>query len=207
MSDFTHAAGENDALVIIDVQNDFLSGGALAVPDGDAILPGVEQLAGQFENVILTQDWHPSGHASFAATHPGKAPFEVIEMPYGPQVLWPTHCVAGSAGAEFRLPTSVLEKAQMVVRKGFRAQIDSYSAFLENDQKTPTGLAGALRERGIERVVLCGLALDYCVGFSALDGRKLGFEVTVVQGATRGIAPESIAERLGQMRDAGVLVV
>lgn len=203
----TYEPGGNEALILIDIQNDFMPGGELAVPEGDQIAGPVMELATVFDNVILTQDWHPIRHSSFASAHPGKSPFETIEMPYGPQVLWPDHCVRSTLGAETRLAPWIMDKAQMTIRKGFRREIDSYSAFMENDQKTSTGLTGALRERGIDHVFLAGLALDYCVGFSALDARKAGFDVTVVEKATRGIAPDSIAERRAQMLEAGVRIV
>jgi len=200
-------ARETDALLIIDYLYDFLPGGALAVPGGDEIRRPIEDLAGQFDNIILIQDWHPAGHASFASSHAGKAPFDMTQMPYGDQVLWPDHCIQGSQGARFALPEWIKGKAQAVIRKGYRPQIDSYSSFLENDQETSTGLAGLMRERGLDRAVCVGLAFDYCVGFSALDARKLGFDATVIRAATRGIAPDSMAEREAQMRDAGVRII
>jgi nicotinamidase/pyrazinamidase len=178
------AAGE--ALVVIDVQVDFCPGGALAVAGGDAVVPGINALMDAFAVVVLTQDWHPADHASFAANHPGAAPFSLIEMPYGPQVLWPTHCVQGSAGAAFH-PALRTDPAQLVLRKGFRAAIDSYSAFFENDRTTPTGLAGWLRDRGVAAVTLAGLATDYCVNYSALDAARLGFAVTVRDDLCRAI--------------------
>jgi nicotinamidase/pyrazinamidase len=194
------------ALIVIDVQNDFCPGGKLAVTDGDAILPIVNQLIASFDHVILTQDWHPEGHSSFASSHPGKAPFEEIAMPYGPQTLWPDHCVQGSGGAEFH-PSLQWTKAELVIRKGFRAQIDSYSAFFENDHKTPTGLGGYLKERGIADVTLCGLATDYCVAYSALDAVSLGFSVDVRLDACRGIdLGGSVATMIERMRAAGVAV-
>lgn len=194
-----------DALILIDVQHDFLPGGALAVPDGDQILPAVEALADLFDQVVLTQDWHPAGHSSFASSHPGRSPFEQVAMPYGDQVLWPDHCVQGTRGAALALPDRVLNKARLILFKGTRPGIDSYSAFRENDRATRTGLAGYLRGLGVTRVVLAGLATDYCVGFSALDARQAGFDVVVIERACRGIAPESIAERKEEMRRAGVL--
>jgi nicotinamidase/pyrazinamidase len=196
--------GARDALILIDVQNDFLPGGALAVPKGDEILPAVAALARRFETIVLTQDWHPADHASFASNHEGAAPFSTVEMNYGTQVLWPDHCLQGDRGAEFALPWWILEKAQLILRKGFRPEIDSYSAFRENDRTTSTGLAGYLRERGIARVVLAGLATDYCVGFSALDAVAAGFETVVIEAACRGIAPETIEARMAEMRAAGV---
>lgn len=196
-----------DLLVLIDVQKDFMPGGELAVPEGALIIPEIEKLSKEFDNIVLTQDWHPPCHSSFASSHAGKAPFDQINMPYGSQILWPVHCVQGDVGADFALPYWIECKAQAVIRKGYRPDIDSYSAFLENDQKTPTGLAGFMRERGFERAVFAGLALDYCVGFSALDARKLGFEATVVKAGTRGIAPESIKERTAEMIAAGVQII
>jgi nicotinamidase/pyrazinamidase len=194
----------SEALVVIDVQNDFCPGGALAVTDGDAVLPEVNRLIARFEHVVLTQDWHTAGHSSFASSHPGKAPFATFEMPYGPQTLWPDHCVQGSRGAEFH-PALEWTRAQLVIRKGFRRQIDSYSAFFENDHSTPTGLAGYLRERGIGRITLCGLATDFCVAFSALDAVRCGFETEVVLGACRGIdLGGSMAEMTNRMKTAGV---
>lgn len=174
------------ALVMIDIQNDFCPGGALAVADGDAIVGLVNDLQDRFRIRILTQDWHPADHKSFAANHPGAAPFSTTEMPYGTQVLWPTHCVQGSGGAAFH-PDLFTGGADLVLRKGFRAEIDSYSAFFENDHVTPTGLAGYLRERGVGELVMVGLATDFCVRFSAVDAAKLGFGVTVLEDACRAI--------------------
>lgn len=197
----------DEALVVIDVQNDFCPGGALAVAGGDAIIPRINAMMAGFSTIVLTQDWHPAGHASFAASHPGAAPFSLIEMPYGPQVLWPTHCVQGSPGAEFHAALQV-DAAQLVIRKGFRPGIDSYSAFFENDRQTPTGLDGYLRSRGVGRIMLVGLALDYCVAYSALDAARLGFGVTVAEGATAAIdLGGSRAAMLGQMREAGVTIL
>ena len=197
---------DRDVLLIVDVQNDFCPGGALAVPDGDAIIPAVNRLARSFAHVILTQDWHPPGHASFASSHPGKRPFDTIEVSYGTQILWPDHCVQGTQGARFH-PELDVPHAELVVRKGFRSAIDSYSAFRENDRLTPTGLAGYLRERGLERITMCGLATDFCVAFSAIDGREAGFEVTVVTGACRGIDIDgSVARAMRSMSEAGVSV-
>ena len=197
---------DRDVLLIVDVQNDFCPGGALAVPDGDAIIPAVNRLARSFAHVILTQDWHTPGHASFASSHPGKRPFDTIEVSYGTQILWPDHCVQGTRGARFH-PELNVPHAELVVRKGFRSAIDSYSAFRENDRLTPTGLAGYLRERGLERITMCGLATDFCVAFSAIDGREAGFEVTVVTGACRGIDIDgSVARALRSMSEAGVSV-
>ena len=177
---------EDDLLLIIDVQNDFCAGGALAVSDGDAVVPVVNRLAKRFAHVALTQDWHPSGHSSFATSHSGSAPFESIDMPYGRQTLWPDHCIQGTSGAAFH-PQLETERAELVIRKGFRAEIDSYSAFYENDRRTPTGLAGYLRERGLRRIFLVGLATDYCVYYSALDARRLGFDTVLVEAGCRAI--------------------
>ncbi len=179
-------SSEADVLVIVDIQNDFCPGGALAVPGGDEIVPVVNTLARAFRHVLLTQDWHTPGHLSFASAHPGKAPFETTELAYGTQILWPDHCVQGTRGAEFH-PALDATRAEMVVRKGFHKTIDSYSAFLENDRRTPTGLGGYLRERGFTRVVLAGLATDFCVRYSAEDARTEGFAVVVVEDACRGI--------------------
>lgn len=175
-----------DVLIVIDVQNDFCPGGALAVADGDAVVPVVNRLARRFAHVLLTQDWHPREHRSFASAHAGRQPFESVSMPYGEQTLWPDHCVQGTAGAAFH-PALDIPHAELVIRKGYRREIDSYSAFFENDRVTPTGLGGYLRERGLSRVYLCGLATDFCVNFSALDARRLGFDVTVIEAACRGI--------------------
>jgi nicotinamidase/pyrazinamidase len=180
------AIGESDVLLVVDVQNDFCPGGRLAVPGGDEVVPGINRTARRFKHVVLTQDWHPSGHQSFASSHPGKQPFESIEVAYGPQILWPDHCVQGTPGAQFRDDLRI-PHAALVLRKGFRPSIDSYSAFYENDRKTPTGLAGYLRERGMTRVFLAGLALDFCVRFSAEDARREGFAVVVIDEACRGI--------------------
>jgi nicotinamidase/pyrazinamidase len=173
-------------LLVVDVQNDFCPGGRLAVPGGDEVVPGINRTARRFKHVVLTQDWHPSGHQSFASSHPGKQPFESIEVAYGPQILWPDHCVQGTPGAQFRDDLRI-PHAALVLRKGFRPSIDSYSAFYENDRKTPTGLAGYLRERGMTRVFLAGLALDFCVRYSAEDARREGFAVVVIDEACRGI--------------------
>ena len=192
------------ALIVVDVQNDFCPGGALAVSGGDEVVAPINRLIQKFENVVLTQDWHPAGHSSFASTHPGSAPFATIEMPYGPQTLWADHCVQGSSGAAFHKDLA-WTKAQLVIRKGFRKPIDSYSAFFENDHKTSTGLTGYLRERGITRVVLAGLATDFCVGFSALDAAQLGLSASVVMDAARAIDLKgSLAAAEKNMRAAGV---
>jgi nicotinamidase/pyrazinamidase len=176
----------DSVLVVVDVQNDFCPGGALAVPGGDEVVPVINALARRFDNVVLTQDWHPAGHISFATSHAGKAPFELIELPYGPQVLWPDHCVQGTAGAAFRADLGV-PHAQMIVRKGYRRSVDSYSGFLEADRTTPTGLGGYLKERGLARVFIVGLATDFCVAWTALDARRMGLEAVVVEDACRGI--------------------
>jgi nicotinamidase/pyrazinamidase len=197
---------ETRALIVIDVQNDFCPGGALAVAGGDAILPRVNAAMAAAGTVVLTQDWHPADHASFAANHPGAEAFSVTRMPYGPQVLWPTHCVQGSPGASFH-PGLRTDLAQMVLRKGFRRGIDSYSAFFENDRTTPTGLEGYLKSRGVRAVTLMGLATDYCVAYSALDAARLGLSVTVDLAACRAIDLNgSLAEALERMRAAGVVL-
>jgi len=198
----------HDALLVIDMQRDFLPaidgiGGALEVRDGDAIISGINALAQKFDHVILTQDWHPRGHISFASTH-GKQPFsDTIEAPYGTQALWPDHCIQGSPGAELH-PALSIPHAELLLRKGFRQHIDSYSAFTENDGVTPTGLAGYLRERGLTRLFFTGVAYDYCVGFSALAAARLGFESIVVEDLTRGIAASSIDTTNTAFADARV---
>ncbi|WP_170370290.1 bifunctional nicotinamidase/pyrazinamidase [Ruegeria arenilitoris] len=194
------------ALIVIDVQNDFCPGGALAVPNGDEIVAPINAMMPDFDAVILTQDWHPAGHSSFASSHPGKAPYDVVEMPYGPQVLWPDHCVQGTPGAEFH--PDLRTDADLILRKGFRSAIDSYSAFFENDRTTPTGLEGYLRTRGIDRLTLVGLATDFCVHYSAVDAARLGFDVTVRTGACRAIDLDgSLAAAKQAMRDTGVTLV
>jgi len=194
----------DDLLLVIDVQNDFCPGGALAVSDGDAVVPTINRIAQRFGHVILTQDWHPAGHSSFASSHPGMAPFESIAMPYGQQTLWPDHCVQGTDGAAFHRDLSMVS-AELVIRKGFRREIDSYSAFYENDRQTPTGLAGYLRERGLKRVFLVGLATDYCVAYSAIDARRLGFDAVVIESACRAIdLAGSLAAAWSGMEAAGV---
>ena len=191
-------------LVVVDVQNDFCPGGALAVERGDEIIPTINELIRSHEHVVLTQDWHPADHASFASQHEDRKPFETVEFPYGAQTLWPDHCVQGSFGAQLHAGHA-WTKAELIIRKGFRRSIDSYSAFFENDHKTPTGLGGYLNERGIRHVVLAGLATDFCVGFSALDARKLGFSVTVVESASRAINLQGSLERMqAEWRKAGV---
>jgi nicotinamidase/pyrazinamidase len=197
---------QNEALIVIDVQNDFCPGGALAVAGGDEIISRINGLMDEFSTVVLTQDWHPADHASFAANHPGAAPYSVTEMPYGPQVLWPTHCVIGTEGAAFHRDLRT-DPAQMIIRKGFRPQIDSYSAFFENDRTTATGLDGFLRSRGVTSVTLVGLAMDYCVAYSALDASGLGYAATVLSGACRAIdLNDSLAEAQRQWQAAGVEV-
>jgi nicotinamidase/pyrazinamidase len=182
-------AGESDILLVIDVQNDFCPGGALAVPRGDEVVPIVNRLASRFANVVLTQDWHPADHLSFASAHPGRKPFEIVAAAYGPQVLWPDHCVQETPGAAFH-PSLTIPHAAVVLRKGIRRAIDSYSAFYENDRKTPTGLVGYLRERNLTRVFLAGLAFDFCVRYSAEDAARSGFAVAVIEDACRGIDME-----------------
>ena len=200
MTDTAHA------LIVIDVQNDFCPGGALAVPEGDEIVAGINARMAGYEAVILTQDWHPGDHSSFASQHDGKGPFELVEMPYGPQVLWPDHCIQGSAGAAFHSELDV-DRADLVIRKGFRKAIDSYSAFFENDHETPTGLEGYLRTRGIGRLTILGLATDFCVNFSALDAARLGFDVTVDLSLCRAIDLDgSLDAALVGMNEAGVIL-
>ena len=195
------------ALIVIDVQNDFCPGGALAVAGGDEIVPGINALMKDFGAVILTQDWHPRGHSSFASSHEGKAPFEMIEMPYGSQVLWPDHCVQGSQGAAFHADLNT-DRADMIVRKGYSPAIDSYSAFFENDRETPTGLHGYLQTRGIDRLDMVGLATDFCVNYSAVDAARLGYDVTVRGDLCRAIDMDgSLAVALEGMAQAGVKVV
>src|SRR5215467_1401901 len=196
--------GPRDVLLVVDVQNDFIPGGALPVEEGDVIVPLVNQIATGFEHVILTQDWHTPGHASFASSHPGKKPFETITLPYGTQVLWPDHCVQGTPGADFHKDLKI-PHAELIIRKGYRKQIDSYSAFLEADRKTHTGLAGYLKERGLRNVYLVGLATDFCVGWSAIDARTAGFAATVIEDACRGIdADGSLAKAWAAMTKVGV---
>jgi nicotinamidase/pyrazinamidase len=195
------------ALIVIDIQNDFCPDGALAVAGGDAIIPEVNAMLDQFAVRVLTQDWHPADHMSFAANHPGAAPFSLTQMPYGPQVLWPVHCVQGTAGAEFHAALRT-DPADLVIRKGFRPAIDSYSAFFENDHATPTGLDGYLRARGVDALTLVGLATDYCVAYSALDAARLGYAVSVRMSACRAIDLNgSLAEAVTAMRGAGVTLL
>jgi nicotinamidase/pyrazinamidase len=175
-----------DALIVVDIQYDFLPGGSLAVAGGNEIIEPINALAKRFRNVIQTQDWHPAGHISFASSHEGMAPFQVVELPYGPQVLWPDHCVIGTKGAEFSVALDI-PHVQTIIRKGYRETIDSYSGFKENDHRTQTGLAGYLRERELKRLFICGLATDFCVAWTAEDGMALGFETVVIEDATRAI--------------------
>jgi nicotinamidase/pyrazinamidase len=197
--------GDGDALLVIDVQNDFCPGGALAVPGGDAVVPVINRLGTAFSHVLLTQDWHTPGHGSFASSHPGREPFQSIALPYGPQTLWPDHCVQGTPGAEFHRDLE-RTRAELVLRKGFRRDIDSYSAFTENDRKTATGLAGYLRERGLARIFLVGLATDFCVHYSAVDAARAGFAAVVVEDACRAIdMAGSLAAARAAMTEAGVV--
>lgn len=201
-----YTPGEADCLVVIDVQNDFVPGGALAVPDGDAVVPVVNTLLARFPHSVATQDWHPGDHRSFASAHPERQPFETVDLPYGEQVLWPDHCVQGTEGAEFH-PDLETRPLELVVRKGFRREIDSYSAFAENDRRTKTGLAGFLRERGFERLFFAGLATDFCVGWSVLDARAEGFEAVLIEDACRAIDLEgSLAAAMARMREAGARI-
>jgi nicotinamidase/pyrazinamidase len=197
---------ETDLLLVIDVQNDFCPGGALPVPEGNAVVPIINRLARHFSHIVLTQDWHPADHASFASHYPGHRAFETITVGYGRQTLWPDHCVQGSTGAAFH-PDLDLPRAELILRKGFRREIDSYSAFFENDRKTATGLAGWLRERGFRRLFLSGLATDYCVAWSALDAIAAGFEAILLPEACRAIDLEgSLAAALTAMRQAGIRI-
>ena len=196
----------DEALIVIDVQNDFCPGGALAVPGGDEIVAPVNAMLEEFPVRVFTQDWHPADHASFASQHPGSEPMEMTEMPYGPQVLWPDHCVQGSDGAAFH-PGLRTDPADLIIRKGFRREIDSYSAFFENDRTTPTGLEGYLRTRGVAAVTLVGLATDFCVNYSALDAARLGFRVIVIESLTRAIDLDgSLGAARSAMEDAGVVL-
>jgi nicotinamidase/pyrazinamidase len=185
----TIAVRDHDILLVVDIQNDFCPGGRLAVPRGDEVIAPINRLATRFKHVVLTQDWHPPGHMSFASSHAGKKPYETVEAFYGPQILWPDHCVQGTAGAEFRTDLRI-PHAELVIRKGYHRDIDSYSAFYENDHKTRTGLSGYLRDRGFARVFIAGLAFDFCVRYSAEDALRDGFEVVVVEDACRGIDVE-----------------
>lgn len=180
---------DRDVLLVVDIQNDFCRGGALAVPRGGEVVPVINRLARRFEHVVLTQDWHPAGHQSFASSHSGRKPYETIEVAYGSQILWPDHCVQGTPGADFHKELQI-PHAELVLRKGYHREIDSYSAFYENDRTTHTGLAGYLRERGLRRIFVAGLAFDFCVRYSAEDARREGFSVTVIEDACRGIGVE-----------------
>ena len=196
-----------DVLIVVDVQNDFCPGGALAVPEGDAVALPIHRLAPLFRHIVLTQDWHPPDHSSFASSHPGMQPYQSIQLPYGIQTLWPSHCVQGTPGAEFH-PDLRLTQAELVLRKGFRPRIDSYSAFFENDRVTPTGLAGYLAERGLTRPFFAGLAYDFCIGYSALDARRLGLEAFVIRDACRAIDLNgSVAAIEAEFASMGVAVV
>jgi nicotinamidase/pyrazinamidase len=197
----------NDVLIVTDVQNDFCPGGALAVADGDAVIEAIHRIAPLFEHIVLTQDWHPTGHSSFATSHAGMRPFEQIELSYGQQTLWPEHCIQGSKGAQFHSALH-LPQAELILRKGFDPAIDSYSAFFENDRTTPTGLAGYLEERELTRVFLAGLAYDFCVGYSALDARRLGLPAFILRDACRAInLNNSVAKIEAQFARAGVAVI
>jgi nicotinamidase/pyrazinamidase len=195
---------DSDVLLVVDLQRDFCPGGALAVAHGDEVVTVANRLGDRFAHVVLTQDWHPRGHHSFASSHPGRKPFDTILLHYGPQTLWPDHCVQDTPGAHFH-PELHLPHAELVIRKGFRPAIDSYSAFFENDRRTPTGLAGYLRERGLTRVFLVGLATDFCVCYSALDARRQGFAVALIEDGCRAIDLEgSLESALGAMVEAGI---
>ncbi len=195
---------DNRLLIIVDVQNDFCPGGALAVPDGDAIVPIINRLARGFANVVLTQDWHPPGHISFASSHWGKKHFDVVALSYGPQVLWPDHCVQGTRGAAFHEGLDV-PHAQAIIRKGYRANVDSYSGFLEADRTTPTGLSGYVRERGLTQVFVAGLATDFCVAWTALDARRSGLDIAIIEEACRGLdTAGSLAKAWAELGQAGV---
>ncbi|CAG9178044.1 MULTISPECIES: bifunctional nicotinamidase/pyrazinamidase [Cupriavidus] len=196
--------GPDDCLLVVDVQNDFMPGGALAVPRGDEIVPVVNRLAHAFPHVVLTQDWHPADHVSFAANHAGTEPFQMLALPYGQQVLWPVHCVQGTTGAAFHAGLDV-PHARLVIRKGHHTGVDSYSAFMEADRSTRTGLAGYLREHGVKRVFLAGLATDYCVAWSALDARAAGFDAVLIEDACRAIDLNgSLAQAWQDLAAAGV---
>jgi nicotinamidase/pyrazinamidase len=199
--------GENDVLIVVDVQHDFLPGGALAVPDGDAVIEPINRLAKRFRHVVLTQDWHPEGHASFASSHPAKQPFEMADLHYGPQVLWPDHCVQGTSGAEISRDIDI-PHAQLVIRKGYNAGIDSYSGFKEADRRTSTGLEGYLKERGFRRVFCAGLALDFCVAWTAVDAAGAGFETYLIEDASRPIDTNGSLEKAWrELEAAGVRVI
>lgn len=202
----TQGVESSDVLLVVDVQNGFVPGGNLAVPAGNEVVPVINRIAASFENVILTQDWHPAGHASFASSHPGRNPYDVLDLGYGPQVLWPDHCVQGTRDADFAEGLA-LPKAQLIIRKGFHTGVDSYSAFQEADGKTTTGLAAYLAARGMKRVFVCGLATDFCVAWSALDARAVGFETLLIEDACRAIDLDgSLAKAMQDMTDAGVVL-
>ena len=206
MSQENVTVGSDDALVVVDVQNDFCPGGAIPVPDGDKVVPIINRLMSLFDHVALSQDWHPRGHLSFASSHAGKAPLDTTQMEYGEQILWPDHAVVGTKGAEFH-PGLKTDKAHAVIRKGFRRKIDSYSTFFENDRSTPTGLSGFLNRCGVRRVFLTGLAVEYCVGFSALDGIAEGFEVFLIEDAVGVFGNQDSEPMYGRLTAAGVKVV
>ena len=198
---------DTDLLLVIDVQRDFCPGGRLAIADGDAVVPAINRIAASFEHIVLTQDWHRANHISFASQHVGKQPFDQISLSYGLQTLWPDHCVQNTPGADFHpdLSAEVLTRVELILRKGFRTEIDSYSAFLENDKTTTTGLAGYLHERGFERIFIAGLAYDYCVRFSAVDAVRAGFETWVIQDACRSVGPtDSEAAATREFEETGV---
>jgi len=198
------AVDDSTVLIVVDVQNCFLPGGSLAVKDGDQVIPVINRIAKNFAHVIMTQDWHTPGHISFASTHPGKKPFEVVKLGYGDQVLWPDHCVQGTSGADISKDISI-PQAELVIRKGYHHDIDSYSAFFEADHKTPTGLGGYLTERGIKKAFVAGLATDFCVAWTAIDARKVGLETYVIEDACRGIDTQgSLAKAWAEMEKAGV---
>lgn len=202
----TITPGETDCLVVIDLQNDFMPGGALAVPEGDAVVPTINRLATRFRHVVATQDWHPAGHSSFASAHPGRSPFETIEAAYGEQTLWPDHCIQGTSGAALHDDFNP-ERVELVLRKGFRPAIDSYSAFTENDRNTTTGLEGYLRARGFERLFFAGLATDFCVRWSVEDARAAGFQAVLIENACRAIDLEgSRTAALSAMKTAGAQI-
>ncbi|HWX48364.1 MAG TPA: bifunctional nicotinamidase/pyrazinamidase [Roseomonas sp.] len=203
MSDAMPVRPETDLLLVVDVQPDFMPGGALPVPEGDAVVPVVNRLLGRFAHAVATQDWHPADHASFASQHPGRRPFESVTLPYGEQVLWPDHCVQGTPGAELHAGLDA-RRFELVLRKGFRAAIDSYSAFRENDRRTSTGLHGYLRERGFRRLFVAGLARGYCTDFTAEDAAELGYEVVLVEDACRGITAEATEAGTRRLRERGV---
>jgi len=201
------AIGESDLLIVTDLQNDFCAGGALAVPGADELVPAINRLAERFAHVVLTQDWHPPGHQSFASSHPGRRPFETVQLAYGEQILWPDHCLQNSHGAALH-PQLDIPHAELILRKGYRAAVDSYSALYENDRCTPTGLTGYLRERDLKRLFLCGLATDFCVYYTALDARLAGFETVLVLDACRAIDRDGSRETaLTAMRAVGVKFV